>query len=613
MEPASLTKLMTAYIVFQKLAAGALKLNEPVLVSEHAWRSEGSRTFIELGKPVTVEFLILGMIVQSGNDATIALAERIAGTEETFAQLMNSNAKRLGMTGTHFENSSGLPSPNHYTTAHDMSLLAIALIRDFPQFYKYFSVREFEYNGIKQQNRNGLLEKDPTVDGLKTGHTDSAGFCLVTSSLRDGMRLVSVVLGSTSMKGRENASAALLNYGFTFYDTKLVVHGGAKLASAPVWKAASTPFDVGIDQDLYITLATQPIGRHQDECGFAAAAHRAARAYRRCRATARNGAGTVPREPARASFGGRGSGRLVAPPDRHHQALVQLMPLPVCYLNGQFLPLADARVSPLDRAFLFGDAVYEVVPVYAGRPFRLREHLDRLVRSLAGIRMEPPLTHAEWDGILHTLIERNGGGDQYVYFQVTRGAELARNHAWPAGLAPTVFAFANPLEPVSAVLLEQGVAAITAEDIRWARRDIKSTALLANTLLKKLAADAGAFETILLERGELTEGSSTTVHVIQGGEIHTPPNGHHILPGTTRDVVTELAARSGIPSASRRVTEGELRAADEIWLAFSTRGVLPVTRLDGKPVGTGKPGPLFERIYAAFVSYVRELAGTPAL
>jgi D-alanyl-D-alanine carboxypeptidase (penicillin-binding protein 5/6) len=254
MEPASLTKLMTAYIVFQKLAAGVLKLNDPVMVSEHAWRSEGSRTFIELGKPVTVEFLILGMVVQSGNDATIALAERIAGTEQTFAQLMNSNAQRLGMAGTHFENSSGLPSPNHYTTAHDMARLAIALIHDFPQFYKYFSVREFEYNGIMQQNRNGLLEKDATVDGLKTGHTDSAGFCLVTSSLRDGMRLVSVVLGSSSMKGRENASAALLNYGFTFFDTKLVVRGGDKLAQAKVWKAARTPVDVGIDQDLYITL-----------------------------------------------------------------------------------------------------------------------------------------------------------------------------------------------------------------------------------------------------------------------------------------------------------------------------------------------------------------------
>jgi D-alanine transaminase len=289
------------------------------------------------------------------------------------------------------------------------------------------------------------------------------------------------------------------------------------------------------------------------------------------------------------------------------------MPLPVSYLNGEYLPLAEARVSPLDRAFLFGDAVYEVVPVYASRPFRLREHLDRLAQSLAGIQMDPPLTHAEWDGILKTLIERNGGGDQYVYFQVTRGAELGRNHAWPAKLKPTVFAFANALEPASPALLDQGVAAITAPDIRWARRDIKSTALLANALLKKLAVDAGAFETILLERGELTEGSSTTVHVVRRGELHTPPNGQHILPGTTRDVVTELAARSGIPSASRRVTEEELRGADEIWLAFATRGVLPVTRLDGKPVGTGRPGPLFARMHAAFVSYVRELAGTPAL
>jgi D-alanyl-D-alanine carboxypeptidase (penicillin-binding protein 5/6) len=255
MEPASLTKLMTAYIVFQELAGGKLKLEDMVTVSEHAWRSEGSRTFIELGKPVTVHDLILGMIVQSGNDATIALAERIAGTEDTFAQLMNSTAKRLNMVGTHFENSSGLPSPQHYTTARDMSLLANAMIRDFPQYYNYYSIREFEHNGIKQQNRNGLLEKDPSVDGLKTGHTDSAGFCLVTSSHREGMRLVSVVLGSTSMKGRENASAALLSYGFTFYATKLVVKGGTVLATTHVWKAAQSPDDVGITNDLYMTLA----------------------------------------------------------------------------------------------------------------------------------------------------------------------------------------------------------------------------------------------------------------------------------------------------------------------------------------------------------------------
>ena len=255
MEPASLTKLMTAYIVFHELSVGKLKLEDMVTVSEHAWRSEGSRTFIELGKPVSVNDLILGMIVQSGNDATIALAERIAGTEDTFAQLMNSTAKSLNMVGSHFENSSGLPSPQHYTTARDMSLLAIALIRDYPQYYKYYSVREFEHNGIKQQNRNGLLEKDPSVDGLKTGHTDSAGFCLVTSAHREGMRLVSVVLGSTSMKARENASAALLSYGFTFYDTKLIVKGGATLATTHVWKAANPAADLGIKDDLYMTLA----------------------------------------------------------------------------------------------------------------------------------------------------------------------------------------------------------------------------------------------------------------------------------------------------------------------------------------------------------------------
>jgi D-alanyl-D-alanine carboxypeptidase (penicillin-binding protein 5/6) len=255
MEPASLTKLMTAYLVFHELSIGKLKLEDMVTVSEHAWRSEGSRTFIELGKPVSVNDLILGMIVQSGNDATIALAERIAGTEDTFAQLMNSTAKSLNMVGSHFENSSGLPSPQHYTTARDMSLLAIAMIRDYPQYYKYYSIREFEHNGIKQQNRNGLLEKDPSVDGLKTGHTDSAGFCLVTSAHREGMRLISVVLGSTSMKARENASAALLGYGFTFYDTKLLVKGGTALATTHVWKAANPSAELGIKDDLYMTLA----------------------------------------------------------------------------------------------------------------------------------------------------------------------------------------------------------------------------------------------------------------------------------------------------------------------------------------------------------------------
>jgi D-alanine transaminase len=289
------------------------------------------------------------------------------------------------------------------------------------------------------------------------------------------------------------------------------------------------------------------------------------------------------------------------------------MPLPICFLNGAYLPLAEARVSPLDRAFLFGDAVYEVVPVYEGRPFRLREHLDRLNRSLAGTRMPAPLSHADWAALCLELIARNSAGDAHLYLQVTRGAEFGRNHAWPEGLKPTLFAYATALEPVPPAFLEQGVAAVTAAETRWARRDIKSTALLANILLKKLAADAGAFETIMLENGALTEGSSTTVHVVKEGTIHTPPDGHYILPGTTRDVVTELAARLGVPSVSARVTEAELRNADEIWLTFATRGVLPVTSLDGAPVGAGQPGPLFKRMHEAFTGYARELAGTPPL
>ena len=288
-------------------------------------------------------------------------------------------------------------------------------------------------------------------------------------------------------------------------------------------------------------------------------------------------------------------------------------PAPICYLNGVYLPLAEARVSPLDRAFLFGDAVYEVIPVYAGRPFRMREHLDRLNRSLAGIRMAAPRSHPEWVAICQQLIAQNGGRDCYLYVQVTRGSELGRNHAWPEGLAPTLFAYLTPLDATPAKLLDHGVAAITADETRWARRDIKSTALLANILLKKLGADAGAFETIMIENGELTEGSSTTVHVVSQGVIHTPPNGHHILPGTTRDVVTELAVRLNISSNSSRVTEEQLRSADEIWLAFATRGVLAVTTLDGAAVGTGKPGPMFKRMHAAFVDHTQELVGTPPL
>jgi D-alanine transaminase len=289
------------------------------------------------------------------------------------------------------------------------------------------------------------------------------------------------------------------------------------------------------------------------------------------------------------------------------------MPLLICYLNGEYLPLAAARISPLDRGFLFGDAVYEVIPVYGGRPFRFHEHFARLERSLAQIRMPSPLATADWAALCRELIARNAAADQdlYLYVQVSRGGEFGRNHAWPEGLTPTVFAYASALDALPAALLERGVAAITASDTRWARRDIKATALLANILLKKLAADAGAFETILLEGGMLTEGSSTTVQVVVQGVIYTPPNDQHILPGTTREVVDELAAKLHMAAERSAVSVAQLRAADEIWLSFSTRGLLPVTLLDGVPVADGKPGPLFRRIHAAFDAYRHELSGAP--
>jgi serine-type D-Ala-D-Ala carboxypeptidase (penicillin-binding protein 5/6) len=253
LDPASITKLMTAYVVFHALKDGKLALKDKVTISEHAWKAEGSRTFVQVGTQVPVEVLIQGMIVQSGNDATIALAERVGGTEETFAALMNNYAKALGMKGSHFMNSSGLPSPEHYMTARDMATLSAAIIREFPDYYKWYSQREFTWNKIRQENRNGLLGRDPSVDGIKTGHTESAGYCLVTSAKRNTMRLISVVLGTSSMKAREDASQALLNYGYTFYETRKIHSAGESLQDVRVWKAAFTPAQIGLRRDLYLT------------------------------------------------------------------------------------------------------------------------------------------------------------------------------------------------------------------------------------------------------------------------------------------------------------------------------------------------------------------------
>jgi len=287
-------------------------------------------------------------------------------------------------------------------------------------------------------------------------------------------------------------------------------------------------------------------------------------------------------------------------------------PLPTCYLNGTYQPLRDARISPLDRGFLFADSAYEVLPAFKGKMFRFQEHFDRLARSLGEIRMSSPHTHEEWRALLTQLIARNGGGDMYVYVQVTRGMEYGRNHAFPAQVTPGVFAMAAPLPPLTDALRANGLSAITVEDFRWGRCDIKSTALLANVLMKQRAADAGAEEAIIVRDGDVLEGSSTSIFVVTDGQIATPPNSSRILPGTTRDVALELAD-GAMPVTVRRIGIDELRAADEVWISASTRDVLPVTRIDGRPVGSGKPGPLWKRMNESFDTLRARLVDTPVL
>jgi D-alanyl-D-alanine carboxypeptidase (penicillin-binding protein 5/6) len=252
--PASLTKLMTTYVVFDALKQGQVNLEDEVTISEKAWRTEGSRMFIEVDTRVTIEDLLLGMIVQSGNDASVALAEHIAGSESVFSELMNQHAAALGMHASHFRNATGLPAEGHISTARDLTTLARALINEFPDHYAWHSIREFTYNDIKQSNRNSLLWRDSSVDGLKTGHTEDAGYCLVASAEREGMRIISTVLGTASTKARTDGSQALINYGFRFFETRLLWKAGEEVTSARVWKSANEFSALGVLDDLYITI-----------------------------------------------------------------------------------------------------------------------------------------------------------------------------------------------------------------------------------------------------------------------------------------------------------------------------------------------------------------------
>jgi D-alanine transaminase len=269
------------------------------------------------------------------------------------------------------------------------------------------------------------------------------------------------------------------------------------------------------------------------------------------------------------------------------------------YLNGQFLPLEDAKVSVLDRGFIYGDGVYELVPVYGRRPYRLPQHLARLQRSLDGIRLANPHTDAEWEAIIAGLIGRMTFADQGVYLQVTRGA-AKRDHAFPTGVAPTVFMMSNPLVLPSREQVERGVAVVTAVDERWLHCDLKTISLLGNVLARQLAVDAGATETVLFRNGYLTEASASNVLLVRGGVIVAPPKDNQILPGITYDVAFELAREGGLPIEVRPVPKDEALAADEMWLSSSTKEVLAVTALDGRPFAGGTPGPVFRKVYALF-------------
>lgn len=252
--PASLTKIMTVYVVFRELSNGHLTLDEKVTISKKAWQTPGSRMFVEVNKQVAIEDLLKGVIIQSGNDASVALAEHVAGDESTFAALMNQHAQRLGMANTHFENSMGLPHDNHYTTARDLAKLTQAVIREFPDYYKWDSQKEFTYNNITQHNRNKLLWRDESVDGVKTGYTEAAGYCMVASALRNDMRLISVVMGTASENARANESQSLLNYGFRFFETHRLYEGMASLTEARVWKGDRKKLPLGLLKDLYVTV-----------------------------------------------------------------------------------------------------------------------------------------------------------------------------------------------------------------------------------------------------------------------------------------------------------------------------------------------------------------------
>lgn len=277
------------------------------------------------------------------------------------------------------------------------------------------------------------------------------------------------------------------------------------------------------------------------------------------------------------------------------------------YLNGKFLPPEQAMVSVMDRGYLFGDGVYEVIPAYNGKPFRLEGHLKRLHNSLAAIRIRDPMSAAEWEAMIGGLLARNPGADQYIYLQVTRGVAPKRDHAFDDSLVPAVFAMVNPIAPADPAIARDGIKAITLDDIRWQACHIKAITLLPNALLRQQAIDAGAAEAILIRNGYAVEGAASNLFIVKRGLLITPPKGPQLLPGITRDLILELAANHAVPYREADITAAELHDADEVWMTSSTKEILPVTLLDGKAVGDGKPGTVYRRMAGLYGEYKEQV------
>jgi D-alanyl-D-alanine carboxypeptidase len=559
LEPASLTKLMTAYLTFSALRQKTISIDQSLPVSQKAWKTGGSKMFVRVDTQVPVDDLIKGMIVQSGNDACVTLAEGIAGSEENFAQMMNREAQRLGMKSSSFTNSTGLPDPQLYTTARDLSMLANALIRDFPEDYKkYYSMKEFRYNNITQPNRNRLLFIDPTVDGVKTGHTEAAGYCLISSALRDKRRLLSVVLGTKSDCNARQRIAKTAQLGlYCLRQRAALRQGSGSCCTARL--------------ERYTKYLQGRFQQRSNGC----------RSQRLCR----QGQIRVHRQTAtdRPDQAGQKLVCSKSPSMANPMANIRCSPLKKCHSaisssasgtpfdsgstkthdplrrrsrlsQWPLLPLAEAGVSPLDRGFLYGDGVYELIPVYSRQAFRLDEHLTRLQATLDGIKLANPLDHEDWKAVVQKLIAAAPWDDQSIYLQVTRGADNKRDHAFPpASVRRLPFALPRrwsprrprsvpPALPPSRLPTSAGRVATSrsfparqhpgppAGSRRWLRRS-------------------------LADPRRLPEGRRRLQHLRrQGWRAARTPKTQLMLPGITYDLVLELAECHGQPLEVREIS-----------------------------------------------------------